>query len=471
MMADPTLFLSLAELAAGYRAGRLDPVAVAEAHLARIAALEPRLNAFQIVDAEGARAMARQAAARWRAGAPLSALDGVPMTIKDNTDMAGHPTRNGSLTSPDTPAAADAPVVARLREAGAVFLGKTTTPEFGWKGLTDSRLRGAPTRNPWNLARSPGGSSGGASAALAAGIGAVAFGNDGGGSIRIPAALSGVFGIKPNFGRVPHTPLEGFFATVVAGGPLARNVADAAATLAIMARPDDRDWYALPAPAPGWLDALQPRLAGLRFAYSPDLGGAEPDSEVSTAVEAAVAAIRAAGAEVTRAGPVIMPLRPAFEAFWRASFATRLRAVPRDQWDLIDPGYVAVAEQGMDIGVDPVLSGEKDRARLHRQIAELFRDHDLLLTPTTPHAAPVVETEYNAQGYDRWRDGVPYTLPFNLTGHPAASLPCGLTPGSLPVGLQVVGPKYAERAILEACLAIEALLGFNAERERRMAAL
>ena len=470
-MADPTLFLSLAELGAAYRAGRLDPVGVTEIHLARIAELEPRLNAFQIVDAANARSMAQAAAIRWQEGTPLSPLDGVPMTIKDNTDMAGHPTRNGSLVSSDAPAEADAPVVARLREAGAVFLGKTTTPEFGWKGITDSRLRGHYTRNPWDLARSPGGSSGGAAASLAAGIGAVAFGNDGGGSIRIPAALSGVFGIKPNFGRVPHTPLEGFFATVVAGGPLTRNVADAATTLAIMARPDDRDWYALPAPESGWLDNLKPHLVGLKFAYAPELGGAEPDDDMRAAIDTAIATLRGAGAEITEVGPVIMRLRPAFEAFWRASFAARMRTIPREQWDLIDPGYVAIAEAGMDIGVDPVLAGEKDRARLHRQIAELFRDYDLLLTPTTPHAAPVVETEYNAQGYDRWRDGVPYTLPFNLTGHPAASLPCGLTRQGLPAGLQIVGTKYAERTILEASLAIEATLGFNPLREQRMAAL
>jgi aspartyl-tRNA(Asn)/glutamyl-tRNA(Gln) amidotransferase subunit A len=469
-VADPILFLSIADLTARFRDGTLTPEDVAERHIGRIEEVEPRLNAFQIVDGDGARRMAAAAAARWRAGRPLSALDGVPMTIKDNTDLAGFPTRNGSLTTSEAPAEADAPVVARLREAGAVFLGKTTTPEFGWKGITDSRLRGAHTRNPWHTDRSPGGSSGGAAAALAAGVGTVAFGNDGGGSIRIPAALSGVFGIKPNFGRVPHAPLEGFFATVVAGGPLSRSVADAATTLAIMARPDDRDWYALPPPAPDWLAGLRPDVAGLSFAYAPHLGGAEPDAEVRALTDAAVSSLRQAGATVTETGPVIMRLRPAFEAFWRASFATRLRATPREQWDLIDPGYVAIAEKGMEIDLDMVLDGEKNRARLHRELAALFRDHHLLLTPTTPHTAPLVETEYNSQGYDRWHDGVPYTLPFNLTGHPAASIPCGLTPAGLPVGLQVVGPKYAERAIFEACLALETLLAFNPIREARMAA-
>ena len=469
-MADPTLFLSIAEVTGRFRNGDLTPGALAELHLARIAEVEPRLAAFQIVDAEGARAMATAADARWRAGRPLSPFDGVPMTIKDNVDVAGHPTRNGSLLSSDAPAEADAPVVARLREAGAVFLGKTTTPEFGWKGITDSRLRGARTRNPWNTDHSPGGSSGGAAAALAAGVGTIAFGNDGGGSIRIPASFSGVFGLKPNFGRVPHSPLEGFFATVVSGGPLTRNVVDAAVALAVMAQPDDRDWYAMPPPVDGWLDGLGPRLGGLRLAYAPHLGGAEPDEEVRPVVEAALGRIAAAGAAVEEVGPVIMRLRPAFEAFWETSFGVRLNTYPREQWDLIDPGYVAVAERGLDALVEPVLAGEKERARLHRELAVAFREYDLLVTPTTPHAAPSADAEYNAQGYDRWHDGVPYTLPFNLTGHPAASIPCGLTAGGLPVGLQVVGPKYAERAVLEACLAIEALLGFNAIREARMQA-
>ena len=469
-MADPLLFLSIVEIRAWLAAGRLNPVDLAERHLARIAEVEPRLAAFQLVDAERARAMAEASAARWQAGRPLSPLDGVPLTIKDNVDVRGWPTRNGSVTTTDTPAAGDAPVVARLREAGAVFLGKTTTPEFGWKGLTDSRLRGAPTRNPWNTGRTPGGSSGGAAAALAVGVGALAFGNDGGGSIRIPAAFSGVFGMKPNFGRVPHVPLEGFFATVVAGGPLTRNVADAALALAVMAGPDARDWYGLPLPEAGWLDNLVPRLTGLRVAYAPELGGVEPDNAVRAVVDAAIARLRTAGATIGEPGRVISPLKPAFEAFWTASFAARMRSLPASQWDVVDPGYVAVARQGMDVGVDAVLDGERNRARLHRELILVFEAYDLLLTPTTPHAAPSVDTEYHAQGYDRWRDGVPYTLPFNLTGHPAASIPCGLTSDGLPVGLQVVGPRFAERAVLEACAGIEALLGFNAIREARMAA-
>ncbi len=464
------LTLPVAALPARYRACTLSPVEVAKMHLARIEALEPRLHAFQIIDADGALAMARASAARFRAGAPLSPLDGVPVTIKDNVDVAGHPTRNGSLTTPATPAAEDSPPVARLREAGAVFLGKTTLPEFGWKGITDSRLRGAATRNPWNLDRSPGGSTGGGAAALAAGIGTLCFGNDGGGSIRIPAGFCGLFGIKPNAGRVPR-PHEGIFATVTADGPLARSVADAVPMLAIMARPDDRDWYAPPPPPDDWLADLRPRLRGLRLAYAPNLGGAEPDRQVGAAVEAAVGLLRANGAIVETAGPIIDPLKPLYEPFWLAGFAHKLRGIARDRHGDIDPGYTGIAERGMDVRIEAVLAAEEGRALLYQRFAALFRDYDLLLTPTTPHAAPPADIVYHTQGYDRWRDAIPYTLPFNLTGLPAATLPCGLTDDGLPAGLQVVGPKFAERAILEACLAIEALLGFACRREQKMSAL
>lgn len=461
-MSNDVFLLGIEALGAAYRAGELSPVEVALLHLDRAERLEPVLNAFQIITRETALAEARMAEARWRQGAPLGPLDGVPTTIKDNVDVAGLPTRHGSLTTPETPAAADAPVVARLREAGAVLLGKTTLPEFGWKGITDSRLRGAATRNPWNLARSPGGSSGGAAAALVAGIGSFAFGNDGGGSIRLPSAFSGLFGIKPHFGRVPHHVAEGLFGTVTVGGPLARSVADAALALAVMARPDPRDWHALPPPPAAWLDRLQPRLAGLRIAYAPALGGVAPDAAMAAAIAAAVAALRAVGAGITEVGPVFAPLKPRFDAYWKASFAHRLRQIPEARRDELDPGYRAIAEEGLAVGLEAVLAGQVERARLHREIAALFGQYDLLLSPTTPHAASAVDSVYHSQGYDRWQDGVPYTLPFNLSGHPAASLPCGLTADGLPAGLQVVGPAHGERTVLEAAAAMEAVFGFAA---------
>ena len=462
---DEICFLTATALGQRYAAGDLSPVEVAERHLARIEALEPALNAFQLMDREGALRAAREATGRWRQGAALGPLDGVPVTIKDNVDMRGLPTRNGSTTSPTTPATEDAPVVARLREAGAVFLGKTTTPEFAWKGITDSRLKGF-TRNPWALGRSSGGSSGGAAAALAAGIGAIAHGNDAGGSIRIPASFCGLFGFKPTFGRVPHHPAEGVFATVNSGGPLARSVADAALALQVMARPDHRDWYALPQPPTDWLAGLRPRLEGLRLAYSPNLGGVEPDAEIRAQLEQAVARLREAGARVEEVGPVIPPLQPIFQDFWMAGFAHLLRKVPRERWDELDPGFRQIAERGLDVSAERLLAGEAARARLHRCLAELHQAHDLLLTPTAPHVAPPVETVYHSPEYDRWRDGVAYTLPFNLTGQPAASIPCGMSGGGLPIGLQIVGPRYSERLILEASLGIEAMRGEDLPQPR-----
>ncbi|RKK03858.1 amidase [Pseudoroseomonas wenyumeiae] len=467
---DEICYLSAAALGRRYAKGELSPVDVAEQHLARLEALEPALNAFQLVDREGALAAAREAAGRWERGEARGPLDGVPVTIKDNVDMKGWPTRNGSTTSKATPVAEDAPVVARLREEGAVFLGKTTTPEFAWKGITDSQLKGF-TRNPWALDRSPGGSSGGAAAALAAGIGTLAYGNDGGGSIRIPSAFCGLFGIKPTFGRVPHHPVEGVFATVSAGGPLARHVADAALALQVMARPDRRDWYALPQPPEDWLAELRPRLRGLRFAYAPNLGEVEPDQDIRACLEQTIARLREAGATVEEVGPVIRPLPPVFQDFWMASFAHLLRGVPRERWDELDPNFRDVAERGLAVSAEQVVAGEVARARLHRHFAELHARHDLLLTPTTPHAAPPVETLYHSPAYDRWRDGVAYTLPFNLTGQPAASIFCGVTGSGLPVGLQIAGPKYGERLILEASLGIEALQQEDTPHPRLMAKL
>jgi aspartyl-tRNA(Asn)/glutamyl-tRNA(Gln) amidotransferase subunit A len=449
-------FLSATALGQRYAAGDLSPLEVAEQHLARLEALEPALNAFQVVDRAGALRAAGEASERWRRGAALSPLDGVPVTIKDNVDMQGLPTRNGSTTSASTPASADAPVVARLREAGAVFLGKTTTPEFAWKGITDSRLKGF-TRNPWALDRSSGGSSGGAAAALAAGIGTLAHGNDAGGSIRIPASFCGLFGFKPTFGRVPHHPVGGIFSTNNAGGPIARNVTDAALALRLMAGPDRRDWYALPQPPDDWLADLRPRLRGLRLAYSPNLGAVEADKEILACLELTVARLREAGADVEEVGPVIEPLQPVFQDFWTAGFAHLLRNVPRDRWDELDPAFRQIAEAGLDVSAERLLASEAARVRLYQKFADLHESYGLLLTPTTPHVAPPVNTVYHTQAYDRWRDGVAYTLPFNLTGQPAASIFCGVTETRLPFGLQVIGPKFSERLILEACLAIEAI--------------
>jgi aspartyl-tRNA(Asn)/glutamyl-tRNA(Gln) amidotransferase subunit A len=457
-MTEDLAYLSAVELGARYRAGGLTPVEAVEAALTRLARLEPLLNAFQRVDAEGARQAARQSAERWRQGAPLSPLDGVPVTVKDTLLAKGWPTLHGSRTVEVAQSwREDAPEVARLREAGAVLLGKTTTPEFGWKALTDSPLKGA-TRSPWNPEITPGGSSGGAAAALAAGIGALALGTDGGGSIRIPASHCGLFGFKPSWGRVPHYPHKSPFSTVISGGPLARSVLDAALMLNELAKPDSRDVTALPYETRDWCDGLDDGIKGLRIAFAPGLGGAEPRDAVLQPVREAVGLLGELGAAVAEAGSIIDPLQPLFEPYWLAGFAHTLRQIPHDRHELLDPRFRLLAEQGLAVGLEAYCAGAMARLHLAERLQAFHADYDLLVTPVVPTPPPPVATPYHSAGYDRWRDAVPYTLPFNLAGNPAASLPCGVTEDGLPVGVQIAGPRFADALVLRASRALEQAL-------------
>ncbi|MDP7546016.1 MAG: amidase [Alphaproteobacteria bacterium] len=455
-MDDGLEFPTVAALLQAFGQGRLTPEAATEAALARIGATEPALNAFQLVDEDGARQAANASALRWAEGRPLGPLDGIPLTIKDIVATKGWPTLSGSLTEDSNgPWEEDAPAVARLREAGAVILGKTTTPEFGWKGMTDSPLAGI-TRNPWNTAHTPGGSSGGAAASLAAGVGAIAYGTDGGGSIRIPSNYCGLYGIKPTYGRVPHAPNDRPFSTLSCGGPIARTVTDAALFLNIIAQPDDRDWRALPPDGRDYRIGLEDGVRGLRLAYAPNLGGAEAAPEVLAATERAVRLFTDLGASVDNVGEVIAPLRPRFEAYWLAGFATRVRGMSEEKRALLDPDFRALAEAGLDVGIGDYLQGEAERSRLGAQFAAFHRDYDLLLTPTQPTLPPTVETRYHSAEFDRWRHAAPFTVPFNLTGQPAASIPCGVSNSGLPIGLQIVGPRFADHLVLRASRAFEA---------------
>jgi aspartyl-tRNA(Asn)/glutamyl-tRNA(Gln) amidotransferase subunit A len=451
-------FLPAANLARAYRSSELTPAAVVDAHLERLAALEPTLNAFRIVDAEGARRAAAEATARWRAGAPRSALDGVPVTIKDIVDMAGFPNRMGSTTTTDTPCSADAPAVARLKEAGAVILGKTTTSEFGWKGMTDTALCGV-TRNPWNPEHTPGGSSGGAGASLAAGIGAIAYGNDGGGSIRIPASYCGLVGVKPTFGRVPHAPMDSPFSLSVAGGPIARTVTDAALFLNELCKPDLRDPWAAPYDGRDWRVGLGDGVRGLRVAATHTLGGAElHDDDIVAAWRASLDALADLGARVTVVGEVFDPLRPAFEAHWKAGFAHILRAIPRERWEECDPGFLTLAREGLDVPLSAFGAAMSARASLIGRLAEFHLIFDVLITPTMPTTAPRVDVTYHSEGFDRWDHAVPFTVPFNLTGQPAASFPAALSRDGLPIGVQVVAARWREDLVLRVLRVWEATL-------------
>src|SRR6201995_2571722 len=274
------------ELSRLYSRKELSPVDVVNAALARAERLQPHLNFLVLLDAEAARAAARAAETRWQKGEPLSPLDGVPTSIKDTTNVKGFPTRYGSHSTDETPATEDAAVTERFRRAGLVLIGKSTTPEYGWKALTDSPLQGT-TRSPWNLKHSPGGSSGGASALTAAGINPFNHGNDGGGSIRIPAAHTGLVGLKPSFGRIPQYPADSPFADVISQGVLARRVLDTAMALDVTAGPDPRDWRSLPDEGRDYTIGLDGGVRGWRIGLSLGLGHVTADPEVRALIEAA----------------------------------------------------------------------------------------------------------------------------------------------------------------------------------------
>ena len=438
-----------------YRAKALSPVEVAQILLDRIAALQPRLNAFCIVDRAGAMAAAHASEARWQAGEPLGPLDGVPATIKDLLLMRGFPTMRGScLVEPQQDCAEDAPAVARLREAGAVILGKTTTPEFGWKALGDSPLTGI-TRNPWDTARTSGGSSAGAAAACAAGIGPLHAGSDGAGSIRIPSAFCGVFGLKPSFGRVPAYPPSpmGLLSHV---GPIARTVADAALMLNVLSRPDRRDPYALPAENRDYLDRIEGGVRGWRIAYSPTLGYAKVDPEIAAAVAAAVRQFEALGATVDEVGAIFASPRDTLLNLWAAGAACIVGAFPAERRTLLDPGLAAIAAEGERVRAVDYVAADFARTALGRQMAEFHQKYDLLLTPMMPIPALPAGQDLNDPAQERhWLDWSPFSYPFNLTRQPAASIPCGLTGAGLPIGLQIVGPLYGDACVLQAARAFE----------------
>jgi aspartyl-tRNA(Asn)/glutamyl-tRNA(Gln) amidotransferase subunit A len=452
--------LSATELVDLYRKRELSPVEVAAAVRRRIGDLNPVVNAFNLVS-DRLEDDARESEARWAKGAPKGLLDGVPVSVKDLLLTRGWPTLRGSKTiDARGPWNDDAPAVARLREHGALLLGKTTTPEFGWKGATDSPLHGI-TRNPWNAAMTPGGSSGGAAAALAAGMGPLAIGTDGGGSIRIPCSFTGLPGLKPSFGRVPAWPLSPY-GTVAHVGPMARTVSDLALLLNVISLPDARDWYALPGDERDYRDGLDHGIAGLRIAFSADLGYVEVDPEIGAIVRGAVKAFEDAGARVEEKNPGFENAEPIFRTHWFAGAAAMMRSIPEEKRRLIDPGLLEVAEQGASISAAELLDAQMKRGALGLHMNLFHRDYDLLVTPTVPIAAFDAEQYPGANAAKGWVDWTPFTYPFNLTQQPAASVPCGLTRAGLPVGLQIVGPKYADALVLRASRAFEAVRPFAA---------
>ncbi len=456
VMSNALYMLPATELVRGYRSGQFSPVEVTQAVLDRIASLDATHNAFCVIDPDAALAAARRSEARWREGQPCGPVDGVPTTVKDLILAKGWPTRRGSRTIPaDQVWDTDGPPVARLREAGAVLLGKTTTPEFGWKGVTDSPLTGV-TVNPWDPRRTPGGSSGGAAAAAALGMGALHVATDGGGSIRMPAAFCGMFGHKPTFGAVPvypHSPAG----TLWHQGPITRTVDDACLLLDVVAKPDPRDWQAVPLARPLTpARESQASIAGLRIAYSRTLGYAKVDPKVVAEVDKAIQWFSDQGADVTEEDPGFDDPIDTMVTLWTVALAVATNGLSPQQREVVDPPILDLAEQGRSVSALTYRQAEQARDALGRRLREFHDRYDLLVTPQLPitafeagHEVPV------GSGMARWWEWSPFTYPFNLTQQPAASLPCGFASDGMPVAVQIVAPKFGDATILRACRAYE----------------
>ncbi|MBL8590558.1 MAG: amidase [Methylobacteriaceae bacterium] len=450
------LSLDGAAVAALFAKRAVSPVELLAATLARLDRDNPRVNALNIVDRDGALAAARASEQRWAKGAPLSPCDGLIATIKDNIMLAGFPNRRGSPTTDPAPVGEDAPAPARLKEAGCVILGKTTLPEYGWKGLCDSPLTGI-TRNPWKLSQTTGGSSGGAAAVAALGVGHFHLGTDGAGSIRIPSAFTGLVGLKPSFGRVPAAPASPF-GVVAHLGPMARRVADAAAMLTILSRPDARDNLAWNTAPPDYRIGLDDGVAGLRIAFSPRLGFSGPiDPDVAAATAAAAEVFAGLGAHVEEASPDLGDPFWILDTLWKAGAAAATAAVPDSAHAQMDPGLVREFMAGRKLSATDYLKAFSARAGLAFTMAEFHRRYDLMLTPQMPTGAIEAGRDTPADGaYGQdWIGWSPFTWPFNLTQQPAASVPSGLTREGLPIGLQIVGPMRADALVLRAARAFE----------------
>jgi aspartyl-tRNA(Asn)/glutamyl-tRNA(Gln) amidotransferase subunit A len=445
-------------LARQIREKTISPVAVVEATLRRIEALQPTVNAFITVTADEARAAARRAEAAVMAGSPLGPLHGVPFSVKDLLFTAGIRTTMGSFIFADHVPAEDAVPVQRLREAGAILIGKTTTPEFGHKPLTDSPLFGA-TRNPWDLSRTAGGSSGGAAAAVATGQGPLALGTDGGGSIRIPAACCGIVGLKPTLGRVPHIHQPDLFATTSYIGPMARTVADVAACLDVIVGFDPGDPYSRPEPSD---DPRSVEVRELRLGWLPRVGNARVDREVLAAAEAAVRHLERAGARVEPVEEDFAAIEPAFLVILQVGMAARIGPRLAGFADKVAPSLRESVERGARWSAVDLANASSQRTAVYRRVQALLGRFDFLVSPTLSRPALPVEHDPfepitiggETAGSIRaaW---YPYTWPFNLSGHPAVSVPCGWSSDGLPIGLQIVGPWYADRRVLALAARLE----------------
>jgi aspartyl-tRNA(Asn)/glutamyl-tRNA(Gln) amidotransferase subunit A len=445
--------LGAAELGALYRRAEVSPVEVVDAVLAHIARWEPHLHATYALDPEAALAQAQASQARWAQGAPLGPLDGVPAMVKENIATRGVPTPLGTAATEPVPAAHDAPPAQRLREAGAVILGKTTMPDYGMLSSGLSSFH-ALARNPWDLSKGPGGSSAGAGAGAAAGSGPLHLGTDIGGSVRLPAAWCGVVGLKPSHGRIPIDPP---YAGRVAG-PMARSVADCALLMDELSRPDARDPTRLPYEAIAWT-TLDRDLEGLRIGLHLDAGWGLPvDPQIAAAVEAAARAFELEGAIVTPVAPFMTrAMADGMDDFWRTRSWLDISALSEQRRARVLPYIVEWARGGAGLSGERVFRGFSQMAAMRDAAVRACEPFDAVLSPTAPIAAFAAELASPTDDPARPFEHIAFTLPYNMSEQPAVSVNAGYTGTGLPIGLQIAGRRFDDLGVLQLAYAWERL--------------
>lgn len=467
MPLEDVSLLSAVQMAAAIRAREVSPVEVTQALLDRIERYQKAVNALVTIPADEALCAARRAEEAVMSKQALGPLHGVPFHVKDNLYVAGSRTTFGSKLFETNVTTADCPAVKRLRAAGMILIGRSNTPEFGWKGVTDNRVFGA-TRNPWDVNLTSGGSSGGAAAAVAAGFGPIGVGTDGGGSLRIPAAFCGVFGFKPSFGRVPNWP-GGSGAILRHIGTITRTVEDMAAAVEIMAGPDASDVLSLPKPTVSFTAELDAGIRGKRIVYSPDLGYARVDPEASTICRQAALRFAEAGAIVQEVDLKWKDPYPGWSVLFFGTAAASVEKKLATQGELLDPGFKQVVERGLKLTAIDFANALSARHDFWDQVRSTYEQADLILCPTLPvppfaigqdDAPPLAGEQLGPLQWTR------FTYPFNLTGQPAASVPAGWTKSGLPVGLQIVGNRFADLQVLQAARVFEKLQPWNENRPK-----
>ncbi len=462
-------FMSAFDMVEKIKTQELRSLEITEALIDRIEKINPIINAYCTPTFDLAREMAKKADETVKKGDKLGLLHGIPISIKDETETKGIRTTFGSKMLENNKPRRDEPIVKRIKDAGCVILGKTNTPAFGYKGETDNLIFGA-TKNPWNLKRTPGGSSGAAAAAVASGLGPLAVGSDGGGSIRIPSCFCGVYGLKATFGRVPQTNMQvaGSLGTFVHRGPIVRYVKDAALMLDAIVGEDDSDRYSLPKPNYSYLEKLNEKPKKLKIGYSLDLGFAEViDNEVNTSVLDAVQKFEEFNWSVQEGRIKIRNPKSIMWTFWATGLAYVLNPFLKEWKDKMEPDLVELINVGLSFSLLDLKVAEIQREMIYLSICQLFKKFDIIITPTLACPAfelgksTIVENEnlINDIIIDGKKVGpfgwLPFTYPFNLSGHPAASIPCGWTHDGLPIGMQIVGRRLDEATVLQVSKAFE----------------